>query len=229
MKKLILFVFLCFSVCVACANPELKEELPPVIKAESKLGALTLDKYGNSVEQINERTELLNLIRNDTVDVVEVSWVMKSNGSTKPMKLVYDKRARTLKKICTKTNEVREFKNVGRLGLCDFFHSGRRSFEKDGLEAYCQKYFSFESAPLAPKPEQDLSTGNVKIVCDYVNGIANDTSNVKYLEWSAVTAVASEGYVRAKFTYINASGVETTRNLGFFIRDGKVFRTIGIK
>lgn len=224
-----LLMFICLPVFVTCANIELKEEMPPVVKAKANLGVMTIDKYGNSVDKINERTELVRLVASDTVDIAEVTWLLKSNNLAKPMKLIYDKRSRILKKLCTKTNEVREFKNVGSLGLCDFFYSGRKSIEKEGLEEYCQRRYSFESAPIGSKPEQDPITGNVKMVCDYVNNMTNDTTSVKYLEWTAVTPVALDWYVRAKFTYINASGVKTIKNIGFFIRDDKMHRTIEIK
>ncbi len=230
LKNGVLFLMM-FSAHISCAGIELIEELPPVVRVESDLGTLNVDPFSNTKEGREFRNNLREQIREhlvDYADVVEVSWLEKLNGPEIPMKLIYDKRAMTLKQINSRTNEVKTYNNVGCFGLLDFFPSGRISFDQDGLESYCRK-FSFEWAPYTPKPEQDQETGNVKIVCDYVNTIVADSSSVKYLEWSAVTSVASDWYVRAKFSYNDVSGDETTRNLGFFINDSKVSKTIELK
>lgn len=245
MKKLVIPILsfgLLFSACGegSPTKPVLKEELPPAIKAESNLGSLTMNKDGVTISKKNERTELVKLLDNDTVDVAEVSWVWKSktvlqNGQKypdMPMKLTYDKRTKILKQIFTQNNVIEEFKNVERECLIDYLKAGNTSYY--GLEEFCKASYDFnnremECHAVGSKPDQDALTGKVKIVCDYVNSIANDPSSVEYEEWSAVSATGENWFVRTKFTCKNALGVKVTHNLGFFIQNNEVVRTTEIK
>lgn len=245
MKKTIISILSLVFLLSSCgegspSKPVLKEELPPAVKAESNLGILTMNKDGVTAEKKNERSELVKLLSIDSVDIAEVSWVWKSktvlqNGQTysdMPMKLSYDKRTKTFKEIYVQNNVIEEFKNIERECLIDYLKSGKTSYY--GLEEFCNASYDFNNREMTchavgSKPDQDALTGKVKIVCDYVETIANDPSSIEYQEWSAVTAVGENWFVRSKFSCKNAMGVSITHNLGFFIQNSEVVRTTEIK
>ncbi len=227
------------SACGGASNSsssgqvELKEEMPPAITVESNMGNLTMNKNGVSVEKKNEMTELLRLLSNDTVDIAEVVWVWKSKGyPDMPMKMTYNKRTNSLKQIYTQNNVIEEYKNVDYNCLLDFLKSGTKEIHK--VESYCKASYDFnnremKSKVVGPKPEQSEWDGEVKIVRDYVKSIANDPSSIKFIEWSKVSEVGENWFVRAKFTGKNALGGTVTTNMGFFIQNNKVVRTTEMK
>lgn len=178
----------------------------PTLKTETvDLGKLKMNQDGNSVGKETELTKLQELVANEDIDLIEITWIWDSSPKydDMPMKISYDKMNADLKLIYVKNNVKEEYSNVFKECLLDFLESGGK--EIYGLEMYCKdSKYDFNNRQMTNRavgeePNQSELTGSVSIVEDYVKSNANDASSIDFLEWSKVSSFGEFWIVRAKY------------------------------
>lgn len=89
-----------------------------------------------------------------------------------------------------------------------------------------------EELVLGPKPENSGWNGKVHCVDSYLKSTLNDYDSSEYLEWSPVTRVELKGEpfwaVKLKLRAKNAFGAYIVKDVGFFIRQNEVVKSVGL-